>query len=154
MDFCGNFGTLFWVNRDRNMAPKTRIVYTLEVTPGIPANQVSRSLLELLEEMATNLKKIYQFLPIVDDQNPSKYDKISHSSFHRLLGNIVVHIQAKYWKDRTKSEGTYLIWNKSRQAARLCKVMRNVMACVEAISYSLTHWGQVTHIYIYIHWFR
>ena len=31
---------------------------------------------------------------------------------HNFLGNIAMHIHAKYQKDRTKTEGTYLIWIK------------------------------------------
>ena len=30
-----------------------------------------------------------------------------------LLVEIVVHIQAKYWKDKMKTEGAYSIWKKA-----------------------------------------
>ena len=32
---------------------------------------------------------------------------------HNFLGNIVVHIHAKYRKDRMKTEAAYSIWNKA-----------------------------------------
>ena len=36
----------------------------------------------------------------------------------QFLGNVVMHIQAKYRKDQMKTEGAYSIWKKSWRTDR------------------------------------
>ena len=59
-------------------------------------------------------KKNYHFLPIFVIKDPlKKFAKKSKFYFYNFLGNIDVHIQAKYHKDQMKTEGAYLIWKKA-----------------------------------------
>ena len=58
--------------------------------------------------MAKNLKNS-QFWPIFGNYKSIKKNKSKKSKFwlRNFLGNIVVSIQAKYQKDRIKTEGAY-----------------------------------------------
>ena len=66
--------------------------------------------------MAKNLKM--PFLPFSKMKDPLKKIEAKNIYFHTFLGNIVVHIQAKYRKDRMKVEEAYWILKKGWRTDR------------------------------------
>ena len=59
--------------------------------------------------MAKDIKSSIFYLYVIKD--PIQKLEAKHTKFclHKFWGDIVVHIQAKYQKERMKSEGVYLI---------------------------------------------
>ena len=76
----------------------------------MPVNQVSWSdIKNFLSKRPRTTKNPYFLLLKIHKKKKSQKSKFS---LHKFLGNIVVQIQAKYQKDRIKSEGAYSIWKK------------------------------------------
>ena len=97
-----------------NLPHRSHFTHTPESTHNVPVNQVSYSHIKnFLRKWPKTKKLIFIFsLWLKIHWKRNRWKKKSKFYFHNFLGNIVVHIQAKYWIDRTKTEETFSIWKK------------------------------------------
>ena len=93
------FGLIWGQKGAQNLAHKTHFSHTLENTHNMPVNQVLWAPIENLLRKLPKTCKISNFDLFVN--------MVPQFWSHNFVGNIVVHIQAKYWKDRMKTEGAY-----------------------------------------------
>ena len=94
--------------------PTRAIFHTLESTHNVLVNQVSWSdIKNVLRKWRKNSKipNFFYLFFVIKDPLKKIRSKKSKFNFYIFFGNIVV-LQAKYQKDRMKTEGAYSIWKK------------------------------------------
>ena len=111
--------TLFGTKRPKNFAHGGHFSHTH--TPSCTHNKsVKPSFMvpywQLFEKMAKNLQNsnfnLFCNWRYIEDRG-----KKSKFYFHNFVGNIALHIYAKYRNDRVKTEGAYSIWKGWRRTS-------------------------------------